>query len=213
MNFLVGFFSFKWLRTLDFLAPLAIRFFMAPVLWVAGVRHLGLFSGESFSWLDVSSWWNHAAFEASAAGLSHSLVSGIGSETLLLLIGGIEIGAALLLVFGFAVRWVTLAVLAVMLLLGLMSGGGLLQQAQTFVHEHGFVHGVTETPVMYFILLLALFFMGAGRWFSLDWYIYRRFVRNLENQDDVYYHATHDPFEIDATDEPGVGKARVRAAR
>ncbi|HPQ96761.1 MAG TPA: DoxX family protein, partial [Thiolinea sp.] len=141
--------------------------------------------------------------------------SGVGSETLMLVIGGIEIGAALLLVFGFAVRWITLAVLAVMLLLGLLSGSGgeLLQQAQTFVHEHGFVHGSAETAVTYFILLLALFFMGAGRWVSLDWYVYHRFVRNLENRDDVYYHAAHDPFEIDATDEPGVGRTGVRPAR
>jgi hypothetical protein len=45
--------------------------------------------------------------------------------------------------------------------------------------------------------------MGAGRWFSLDWYIYRSFMKRIDNK----AAAKHDPFEIDATDEPGISKA------
>jgi len=76
---------------------------------------------------------------------------------------------------------------------------------QQLVMSHGYTdmaNNMTEVYLVYFVLLLALFFMGAGRWFSLDWYIYRNFMKRIDSKT-----AHHDPFEIDATDEPGISKS------
>ncbi len=207
MKFLVGFFSLEWMRVFDFLAPLAIRLFLAPMFWVSGVKHLGLFSSSDFVIYNPLTWVNTEAFQQSAAAMSNTLFSGMGAETLLILLGTIEIVAAILLVLGFAVRWVVLALMFVVVVLGLMSMGdaGFLTTMQQLVMSHGYTNmanNQTEVYLVYFILLLALFFMGAGRWFSLDWYVYRGFMKRIDSKS-----AHHDPFEIDATDEPGISKA------
>ncbi len=206
MKFLVGFFSLEWMRVFDFIAPLVIRLFLAPMFWISGVKHLGLFSSPDFVVYNPMTWGNAEAFQQSVAGMSNTLFSGMGAETLVILLGSIEIAAAILLVLGFAVRWVTLALMFVVVVLGLMAMGdaGFLNTMQQLVMSHGYTdmtNNLTEVYLVYFILLLALFFMGAGRWFSLDWYIFRSFQKRLND-----HTAHHDPFEIDATDEPGISK-------
>ncbi|UJS25882.1 DoxX family protein [Thiothrix winogradskyi] len=207
MKFIVGFFSLEWMRIFDFIAPLAIRLFLAPMLWVAGVKHLGLFSSSDFVIYNPLTWVNTEAFQQSAAAMSNTVLSGMGAESVLILIGTIEIVAAIFLVLGFAVRWVVLALMFVVVVLGLMSMGeaGFLTTMQQLVMSHGYTdmaNNMTEVYLVYFVLLLALFFMGAGRWFSLDWYIYRNFMKRIDSKT-----AHHDPFEIDATDEPGISKS------
>lgn len=207
MKFIVGFFSLEWMRVFDFIAPLAIRLFLAPMFWVSGVKHLGLFSSSDFVIYNPLTWVNTEAFQQSAAAMSNTVLSGMGAESVLILIGTIEIVAAIFLVLGFAVRWVVLALMFVVVVLGLMSMGdtGFLSTMQQLVMSHGYTNmanNMTEVYLVYFVLLLALFFMGAGRWFSLDWYIYRNFMKRIDSKA-----AHHDPFEIDATDEPGISKS------
>lgn len=207
MKFIVGFFSLEWMRIFDFIAPLAIRLFLAPMFWVSGVKHLGLFSSSDFVIYNPLTWVNTEAFQQSVAAMNNTVFSGMGTENLLILIGTIEIVAAIFLVLGFAVRWVVLALMFVVVVLGLMSIGeaGFLTTMQQLVMSHGYTdmaNNMTEVYVVYFVLLLALFFMGAGRWFSLDWYIYRNFMKRIDSKT-----AHHDPFEIDATDEPGISKS------
>ncbi|SDZ77667.1 DoxX protein [Thiothrix caldifontis] len=206
MKFLVGFFSLEWMRVFDFIAPLAIRLFLAPMFWVSGVKHLGLFSSSDFVIYNPLTWINTEAFQQSVAAMSNTVLAGMGAETLLILIGTIEIVAAILLVLGFAVRWVVLALMFAVVVLGLMAMGeaGFLTTMQQLVMSHGYttmVNNQTEVYLVYFVLLLALFFMGAGRWVSLDWFIYRGFMKRIDSKT-----AHHDPFEIDATDEPGISK-------
>ncbi|WGZ93743.1 MAG: DoxX family protein [Candidatus Thiothrix putei] len=206
MKFLVGFFSLEWMRIFDFIAPLAIRLFLAPMFWVSGVKHLGLFSSSDFVIYNPLTWVNTEAFQQSVAAMSNTVLSGMGAETLLILLGTIEIVAAILLVLGFAVRWVVLALMFVVVVLGLMAMGeaGFLTTMQQLVMSHGYttmVNNQTEVYLVYFVLLLALFFMGAGRWVSLDWFIYRGFMKRIDSKT-----AHHDPFEIDATDELGISK-------
>lgn len=205
MKFLVGFFSLEWMRIFDFLAPLAIRLFLAPMFWISGVKRLGLFSSSDFVIYNPLTWVNTEAFQQSVASMSNTLFSGMGAETLVILLGSIEIAAAILLVLGFAVRWVVLALMFVVVVLGLLSMGeaGFLNTMQQLVMSHGYTNmtnNLTEVYLVYFIMLLALFFMGAGRWFSLDWYVYRSFMQRIDNKAAV----KQDPFEIDATDEPGI---------
>lgn len=210
MKFIVGFFSFEWLRSLDFLAPLAIRLLLAPILWVAGTQHLGMFAGE-FTWWNPMTWFNAEAFQASAATMTNSVISGMGAEAFTTLIGSIEIIGAVLLVLGFAVRWVTLALIFVVVVLGMMSLGDTnpVEALIDFATNHGYSAIATSgigMYITYLVLLLSLFFMGAGRWFSLDWYFYRSFMKKTDRAT-ASRMATQDPFEIDATDEPGISKA------
>ena len=207
MKFLVGFFSLEWMRIFDFIAPLVIRLFLAPMFWVSGVKHLGLFSSSDFVIYNPLTWLNTEAFQQSVAALNNTLFSGMGAETLVILLGPIEIIAAILLVLGLGVRWVALALMFVVVVLGLIAMGdaGFLNTMQQLVMSHGYTDmtsNLTEVYLVYFILLLALFFMGAGRWFSLDWYVYRNFMNRIDSKV-----AHHDPFEIDATDEPGISKS------
>ena len=213
MKFLVGFFSLNWLRVFDFLAPLAIRLLLAPIFWVEGVKRLGLFTAADFVWYNPMTWWNNETFVAGASTMNDTILSSLGTMGSGI-IGGIEVVGAVLLVFGFAVRWIVLALLFAVAVLGLQAVGGLTavaEVAKQFFLEHGYsgYNSIGATPftvyITYFVLLLTLFFMGAGRWFSLDWYIYRNFARKAENAEA----ARHDPFEVDATDEPGLRTSRV----
>ncbi|PID48805.1 MAG: DoxX family protein [Proteobacteria bacterium] len=204
MKFLVGFFSFGWLRVFDFLAPLAIRLLMAPVLWVSGSQRLGFLTAADSAWWNTSTWVNYETVQANAAALTGSVVSGVvGTETLTLLVGSIEMVGAFLLILGFAARWVALALMFVIVVLGSLSLGdaSLLATMKQLLMQYGYTtvqQGSFTLYLVYFVFLLALFFMGAGRWFSLDWYIYRHFVpKSAHSLSDE-----HDPFEIDATNEP-----------
>ncbi|MEB4590616.1 DoxX family protein [Candidatus Thiothrix sp. Deng01] len=207
MKFFVGFFSLEWMRVFDFIAPLVIRLFLAPMFWISGVKRLGLFSSSDFVVYNPLTWLNTEAFQQSAASMHNSLFTGMGAETLVILLGVIELAAAICLVLGFAVRWVTLALMFVVVVLGLIAMGdaGFVNTMEQLVMSHGYTNmtnNLTEVYLVYFILLLALFFMGAGRWFSLDWYVYRSFMKRIDDK----AAAQHDPFEIDATDEPGISK-------
>lgn len=208
MRFLVGFFSLEWLRVFDFIAPLLIRLLLAPVFWVSGTQRLGLFSGPDVLWYNPLTWINTEVLQASAAQLNIPLIGGLGSEMLTLLVGSFEVLGAVLLILGFAVRWIVPFLIAIVLYLGYqaVSEGGIVEQLKSFAMEHGYVtmeHSQFEIFVTYLILLLTLFFMGAGRWFSLDWFIYRKFMRGIERREAGKLENT-DPFEIDATDEAGL---------
>ncbi len=208
MKFLVGFFSLEWMRVFDFLAPLAIRLFLAPILWVAGVNMLGLFSSADFVVWNPLTWLNTEAFQASVDAMHNTVFEGMPAQTLVVLLGVIALVGAVLLVLGFAVRWVALALMFMVVVQGLLSLGDAnwATTLQNLVLGHGYndvTNNKTEAYVLYFILLLALFFMGAGRWFSVDWFVYRSFKRRLDDKEAM----KADPFEIDATDEPGISKA------
>ena len=207
MKYLVGFFSLEWMRIFDFIAPLAIRLFLAPMLWVAGVQHLGLFSSPEFAVWNPLTWSNPEAFQQNVTNVGDITVLGMGAATLLTVIGVIELLSALLLILGFAVRWVTLALLFVMTVLAIIALGNadFWSSMGQLVMTHGYSN-MTNNPVemylVYFVMLIALFFMGAGRWVSLDWFVYRHFVHKLDDKTAAGF----DPFEIDATDEPGISK-------
>ena len=210
MKYLVGFFSLEWMRIFDFIAPLAIRLFLAPMLWVSGVKRLGLFSASDFVAWNPLTWLNPEAFQQNVTAMGDFSLLGMGAGTLLMVIGIIELLSAVLLVLGFAVRWVTVALIFVMVALALFAMGdtGFLSSMGQLVMTHGYsdmTNNQVEVYLVYFVLLLALFFMGAGRWVSLDWFVYRHFVKKLDDKTA----AELDPFEIDATDEPGISTTRI----
>lgn len=185
---------FDKLRALDFLAPLLLRLFLAPIMIYAGLSKLG----------DVSN---------TALWFEHSL--GLPFPTLMVyLAGGAEFFGGIALLIGFAVRWFAIPLMITMVVAAATAhweyGWHQFHEAQQTVpwewktdlieegnkrkdivkrvlREHANYKYLSETgsitilkngievSATYFIMLLALFFMGAGRYFSVDYYLSRFF--------------------------------------
>ena len=175
-------------RSLDFLAPLALRLYLVPVFWMAGTQKLANMDG-TISWFGNPEWGLGLPLPALLAWAA-ALTETVG---------------AVLLLLGLAVRWaavplmVTMAVAALTVhwqngwlavaegsseagqrLAGLMEW---LQQAHPgryeFVTELGrpvMLNNGIEFAATYFIMLLVLLFIGGGRWLSLDYWLRRRFL-------------------------------------
>ena len=200
-KFLLGFFSFGWLRGLDFLPPLLLRLFLAPLFWVSGSKKLGLFAGTDIVWYNPMTWFDSAAYQASVEALSAtpmplpSMMNGV--------IGGVEVAAAFLLILGLAVRWISLPLLLLMgfsILLAL-GDGDMLAAGKNMLMTHGYTDATVDhltVGVMYFIMVLSLFFMGAGRFFSVDWFLHRKLQRSIDAKEvSVSDSYDSDPFDID----------------
>ena len=200
---------FNRTRKLDFLAPLLLRLFLAPVMIAAGWQKAGSFD-STVAWFGNDDWGLGLPFPAVLATLA------ITTE----LVGG------LLLLIGLATRYVAVPLMITMLVaaltvhwqngwfavapsdpdtsmarplaaLGIPAAqrslensrevGQRLQAARGLLREHGHYGWLTERgnfvvlnngiefAATYFVMLLVLFFYGAGRWFSIDYWIARRF--------------------------------------
>lgn len=177
-RFLLGFFSFGWLRGLDFLPPLLLRLFLAPLLWVSGSNKLGLFNSDEVIWLDPISWMNldNPTYQATVSGLEKiAFIPEILAPLLANSIGLLEVMGAFLLFIGFAVRWISLPLLVLMVLTAFvaLNGNNALVEIKSLLFGYADMNSSPfSKALVYFLLLLSLFFMGAGRFFSLDWFIY-----------------------------------------
>jgi len=178
-------------RAVDFLAPLALRLYLAPVFWVAGMNKLSDIDSV-IAWFGNEQW-----------GLGLPM-----PELLAWLATLTELGGAVLLLTGLAVRWVTLPLMVTMLVAifsvhwqngwqavadpmspfppadidGAMER---LARAKELLQEHGHYPWLTEKgsfvvsnngiewATTYFVMCLSLFFSGAGRWLSADYWIGR----------------------------------------
>lgn len=188
-------------RQADWLGPLALRLYLAPVFWVAGMEKVSHFS-NIVEWFGNPDW---------GLGLPAPLVMAF-------LATSAEVVGAVLLVLGFGVRWISLPLMATMLVamltvhwqhgwqaiasakapfasehLGILqledaSGAAeRLSMANELLREHGHYSWLTEQgsfvvlnngiewAATYFIMLLALFFIGGGRFVSVDYWLHRRF--------------------------------------
>lgn len=173
----------------DFLAPLALRLYLAPIFWMAGWS-------KAMSFSDTVDWFG-------AGGL------GLPLPTLMATLAtGAELVGAVCLLSGLAVRAMAVPLMFTMIVamatvhwengwLAVAEGQGFfatertmgaierLSQAKDILREHGDYDEVTangslvilnngiEFSVTYLIMLLSLFFTGAGRWLSLDYWIGR----------------------------------------
>lgn len=176
-------------RALDFLAPLALRLYLAPIFWMAGTKKLA--DMES-----TIAWFGNPDF---GLGLPFpALMAWMAALT--------EAGGAILLLLGLGVRWISVPLMFTMIVaavtvhlqngwLAIAEGSGFfssdrtagaierLNAAKDIIREHGNYDWITENGSLvilnngiefaatYFIMLLALFFIGAGKYFSLDHYI------------------------------------------
>jgi uncharacterized membrane protein YphA (DoxX/SURF4 family) len=178
-------------RALDFLGPLALRLYLAPIFWMAGTKKLADMP-STIEWFGNTDW---------GLGLPYP-------EYLAWAAAVTEAGGALLLVAGLAVRWVSIPLMVTMVVaavtvhlpngwLAIAEGSGFfanertqgaierLDRAREILQTHGNYDWLTENgtfvvlnngvefAVTYFIMLLMLFFVGAGRYFSFDYWIRR----------------------------------------
>ena len=171
------------LRTLDFLAPLALRLYLVPVFWMAGTNKLGDME-NTIAWFGNPDWGlglPMPGLMAWAAALTEA------------------VGAVLLLV-GLATRWISIPLMVTMAVAALTvhwhngwaaiaetpESAERLSAATSLLQEHGnyawlsgsgefvILNNGIEFAATYFIMLLALFFIGGGRYLSLDYWITRK---------------------------------------
>lgn len=184
-------------RALDFLGPLALRLYLAPIFWMAGTKKFANFE-DTVAWFGNPDWGLGMPFPTLMAFLA------AGTETL----------GAILLVIGLGVRWISAPLMVTMVVaavtvhwqngwLAIAEGSGSLfatertagaierlDRAKEILREHGHYQWLTENgsfvvlnngiefAATYFIMLLVLFFIGAGRYLSLDFWIARRWRAN-----------------------------------
>ena len=173
-------------RAIDFLAPLALRIYLVPILWMAGTKKWSSME-DTIAWFGNPEWGLGLPFP--------TLMAYLATLT--------EIFGAILLAVGLAVRWISIPLMATMVVaavtvhwqngwLAIAEGSGIfatertmgaverLDRAKDILREHGNYEWLTENgsivvlnngiefAATYFIMLLALFFIGAGKYFSLD---------------------------------------------
>ncbi len=168
-------------RVADFLAPLALRLYLAPVMWMAGASKLNHFE-STVSWFRDPEW---------GLGLpAPALMAFLATST--------EIIGAVLLLFGIGVRLISIPLMFTMLVaafsahihngwLAIATGTGIfatdrtigaierLNKAKEILKEYGNYDWLTEHgnfvvlnngiefAATYFIMLLVLFYIGAGK--------------------------------------------------
>lgn len=182
---------FDHLRALDFLPPLLIRLYLAPVFWMAATNKFSHF-GATADWFG----------------------NGLGLPApylMVFLAGTTELLGAIFLVVGFAVRWISLPLMVTMLVavflvhwqngwLAIATGSGIFATDRTmaaverldkvkellqmsgnydWLTEFGslaMLNNGIEFAATYFLFLLVLLFTGGGRFVSVDYWLKRRFA-------------------------------------
>ncbi|MBK5942260.1 DoxX family protein [Halochromatium roseum] len=179
-------------RRVDFIAPLLLRLYLAPIFWMAGTKKFASFD-STVAWFGNPDWGLGLPFPTVMAFLAAS------TETV----------GAVLLVFGLGVRLISVPLIVTMLVamvtvhwqhgwLAIAEGSGSLfanertigaverlDRAKDILREHGNYEWLTENGSLvilnngiefaatYLIMLVALLFIGAGRYLSVDDWIGR----------------------------------------
>ncbi|MBM7072395.1 DoxX family protein [Shewanella sp. 202IG2-18] len=174
------------------LAPLALRIYLAPILLQAGYNKYSHFS-DTVAWFGNPDWGLGLPFPAVMATLA------VGTELVgsaLLLIGLATRLVAIplmvtMLVAAFTVHWENgwLAIADPSSWLAneqVMASADKLSRAKEILQENGNYDWLTssgnfvvlnngiEFAITYFLMLFAVFVMGGGRYFSLDYYIAKK---------------------------------------
>ena len=179
-------------RKADFLGPLALRLYLVPVFWTAGTNKLGGMENV-INWFGNPDWglglpapWLMAWLAVGAEVLGAiALLAGLGTRWFCVPL------MVTMLVAAFAVHWNNgwQAVADPMSPFANENAQGAMERldkAKDLLREHGNYEWLTETgnfvvsnngiewSITYFVMLLALFFTGAGK-LSLDHLIAKKF--------------------------------------
>ena len=177
-------------KAADFLAPLALRLYLAPIFWMAGTSKFSAFE-DTAAWFGNKDWGLGLPFP----------------ELMTFLAASTETVGAIMLLFGFGVRYVSIPLMFTMLVAIFAvhwqngwqavadtkfclfncaeaeAASERLAAAKNLLQEHGNYEWLTEQGsfvvlnngiefgVTYFIMLLALFFIGSGKFASVDYWL------------------------------------------
>lgn len=179
-------------RRLDFLGLLLLRLYLVPVFWMAGTHKLADIDATA-AWFGNPDWGLGLPFP--------ELLAWAAALT--------EAGGALLLLFGLAVRWISIALIVTMLVAifavhlpfgwqaiadpaapfaneRVIASVEKVERARELLRTHGNYQWLTssgklvvlnngiEFAATYLVMLVALFFGGAGRWVSVDYWLARK---------------------------------------
>lgn len=181
-------------RQIDFVAPLLLRLYLAPIFWMAG-------SSKYHSFDDTAAWFGNSEW-------------GLGlpfPELMTFLAMSTEMLGAIMLLFGFGVRWVSIPLMFTMLVAifsvhwvngwqaiadtkfclfncaDAQAAGEKLSAAKELLKTNGNYDWLTEQgsfvvlnngiefAATYFIMILVLFFVGAGKYASVDYWLRQKF--------------------------------------
>ena len=181
-------------RKADFLAPLLLRLYLAPIFWMAGTSKYNSFE-DTANWFGNSEWGLGLPFP----------------ELLAFLATSTEIAGAIMLVLGFGVRWVSLPLMFTMIiaifsvhwvngwqaiadakfcLFNCADANAAVEKlsaAKEILKTNGNYEWLTEQgsivilnngiefAATYFIMLLTLFFIGSGKYVSIDYWLSQKF--------------------------------------
>ncbi|MEN8132263.1 MAG: DoxX family protein [Pseudomonadota bacterium] len=183
-------------RAIDFLAPLLLRLYLVPIFWMAGTKKLGAME-DTIAWFGNPDWGLGLPFPALLAYLATwTEVLGAVFLTIGLAVRWISIPLMItMIVAAVTVHWQNGW-------LAIAEGNGLfatertvgavekLDRAKEILNEYGNYSWLTENgsivvlnngiefAATYFLMLLTLFFIGAGRYLSLDHWIAKGYRRN-----------------------------------
>jgi putative oxidoreductase len=184
-------------RSTDFLAPLLLRAYLAPIFWFTANNKWNPFNPDS-SLAATIEWFGNDEW-----GLGLPLPA-----LLAVLAWAAEYFGAILLLFGLSTRWICIPLMITMIVAAFSvhwqngwqfihdmqspwaapyAGEALmrLQEARAILREHGDYERITEFgnlvmsnngiewAATYFIMLLVLFFTGGGRYISADYWLSR----------------------------------------
>ncbi|MBT8444909.1 MAG: DoxX family protein [Gammaproteobacteria bacterium] len=181
-------------RAVDFLGPLALRLYLAPILWMAGTSKLSGFE-NTVNYFGNPDWGLGLPFPTLMVALALSA----------------EIAGAIMLLIGLGVRWISIPLMITMIVAAVtahwhngwqaiadakfclfncsdaIAAAERVSRARSILKENGNYEWLTEQgsfvvlnngiefAATYFIMLLVLFFIGAGRYVSLDYWIAQKF--------------------------------------
>ncbi|BDY04791.1 DoxX family protein [Ferrimonas sp. YFM] len=179
---------FRATQSLEGLAPLALRLYLAPVFIQAGYNKLSHFE-DTAAWFGNPDWGLGLPFP----------------EVMAALAAGTEFFGGILLIVGLFTRLISIPLMVTMLVAAfavhwengwlaiadasswlaneqVMAAPEKLERAKAILQEHGNYDWLTssgkfvvlnngiEFAITYFVMLLALYFMGGGKFTSLDYF-------------------------------------------
>lgn len=182
-------------RNADFLAPLLLRLYLAPIFWMAGTSKFSSFE-DTAAWFGNKEWGLGLPFP----------------ELMTFLAASTETVGAIMLLVGFGVRYISIPLMFTMLIAifavhwqngwqavadtkfclfncyDASEAAERLAKAKDILQEHGNYEYLTEQGsfvilnngiefgATYFIMLLALFFIGSGKYISVDFWLCKKTV-------------------------------------
>lgn len=188
-------------RHFDFLGPLALRLYLVPIFWMAGSTKLASID-STIEWFGNPDWGLGLPFPALMAWMA-TLTEIAGAVFLLFGFGVRYISIPLMITMVVAAvtvhwknGWLAIAEGPTSLFANERTVGAIerLDKAKEILQQHAHYDWLTEKgsfvvlnngiefAATYFIMLLMLFFIGAGRYTSIDYWVSRRFMPQLPCQ-------------------------------